>query len=190
MTPNKKPKPYPWKCSACGQKAVQAAVVAHSETMLYGTERHEVSVPDLPVSQCTNCGTVLFDNRADELMGRALRRQLGLLQPDEIRAYRRSLKLKLRDLSVRLRYTIESLSRWENGWRIQSRRVNEQLVAYFTQPGYRRQLDQRARPTVGAAAEDVGHFGLGLGGWVQSTQTISVASVTVDAATPQYALAA
>jgi hypothetical protein len=47
--------------------------------------KYAISVPDLLVLKCGNCGEVCLDDAADERLSEALRAAAGLLSPAEIR---------------------------------------------------------------------------------------------------------
>jgi putative zinc finger/helix-turn-helix YgiT family protein len=92
---------------------------------------HDVTVPELVVPKCSACGELVFSNDTDEQINRALRTQLGLLQPDEIRAKRVRLRLTQRALAGHIGVAAETLSRWESGLLIQGRAMNTLLRLYF-----------------------------------------------------------
>src|SRR6266540_3203215 len=87
MNPKVEPptKPFPWRCGHCQEKAVYRETIAYSLPCDYDGREYIVTVPDLVVPKCRNCGELLFDQAANEGITDALREQLGLLKPAQIR---------------------------------------------------------------------------------------------------------
>src|SRR3972149_11850748 len=81
-------KPFPWRCPGCGRREVKLAAVRYECRIKHDGRLHDVTVPELRVPRCGACQEILFDNDADELLSRALRTQLGLLMPEQIRSQR------------------------------------------------------------------------------------------------------
>ncbi|MFM9065691.1 MAG: type II toxin-antitoxin system MqsA family antitoxin, partial [Pirellula sp.] len=64
-----------------------------------------------------------------------LRRNLGLLFPDEIKQQRTALKLSQEQLGQCIGAAKESISRWETGTLIQSVSTDKLLRMFFKHPG-------------------------------------------------------
>ena len=129
-----KSKPFPWRCLECGKKEVWPAVVSHTSEIRHDGRLYTVKVPKLRVPRCKACGELIFENDADEQIASALREQLGLLSPEEIRGNRDKLGLSQRELAEHLGVAVETISRWENGVLIPSRAMDRYLRLYFTVP--------------------------------------------------------
>ena len=135
-----KSKPFPWRCLECGKKEVRPAVVSHTSEIRHDGRLYSVKVPKLRVPRCKACGELVFENEADEQIASALREQLGLLSPEEIRGNRDKLSLSQRELAEHLGVAVETISRWENGVLIPSRAMDRYLRLYFTVPAARTAL--------------------------------------------------
>lgn len=130
-------RPFPWRCGSCGQDQVYRVTTSYTTTINYDGRAYEVVVPDLELPTCSNCGEVVFDNHAGHQINGALRRQLGLLQPEQIRAGRTQLGLNQRDFAAQLGAAEESVSRWETGAQVQSRGFDRQIRLFFALPDAR-----------------------------------------------------
>jgi putative zinc finger/helix-turn-helix YgiT family protein len=97
---------------------------------------------------------LVFDNDADAQIAAALRRQLGLLSADQIRANREQLGLSQRELAEHLGVAVETISRWENGVLTQTRAMDRYLRVYFAVPAARAALLSAPSPlSLGAHVE-------------------------------------
>lgn len=84
-------KPFPWDCARCGQKAVWPALIPYQGQVRHEGHLHAVDLPRLNVPRCEACGEVYFDNWADDQIRLALRKQLHLLDPGQLRTNREAL---------------------------------------------------------------------------------------------------
>jgi putative zinc finger/helix-turn-helix YgiT family protein len=151
---SEKGKPFPWRCPQCGKKEVWRAVVSHTSEMRHDGRLYNVKVPKLRVPKCKACGELIFDNEADEQIASALREQLGLLSPEQLRRNREELNLSQRELADHLGVAVETISRWENGVLIPSRAMDRYLRLYFGVPAARSALiGSSATPSLGAHVE-------------------------------------
>lgn len=135
-------RPFPWRCPKCLKREVRAGTLdRHVTTVKHDGRGYAVSVDNLRVARCGACGEVVFTLESDEQISRALRDQLGLLLPEEIRALRgRRRQEELGDL---LGIAAETVSRWETGAVIQSRALDNLLRLYATVPGVEDALRRR-----------------------------------------------
>jgi len=69
---------FPRKCPRCHQRAVAIATVPYALQFHHDGQKHAVSIPDLSVPQCTNCGEIIFDELANRAVTEACRRHVGL----------------------------------------------------------------------------------------------------------------
>ena len=126
-------------------------MVSHTSEIRHDGRVYSVKVPKLRVPRCKACGEMVFDNNADEQIAMALREQLGLLTPEQIRRNRDALNLSQRSLADHLGVAVETISRWENGVLIPSRAMDRYLRIYFGVPAARSALiDSSEMPSLGA----------------------------------------
>ena len=97
----------------------------------YEGREYAVAVPDLIVPKCRSCDKILFDRAASERITDALREQLGLLKPLQIRDGRQSLGLTQEALAANLRIDPTTISRWEAGAQIQERALDLLMRLFF-----------------------------------------------------------
>lgn len=133
-------KPFPWRCPECGKKSVQPATLHHTSEIKHDGRLYVVDLPRLRVPKCGECGTLVFDNDADEQIAKALREQLGLLSGEQIRKNRDALGLSQRVLADHLGVAVETISRWENSALTQTRAMDRYLRVYFGVPAARAAL--------------------------------------------------
>ena len=88
-------------------------------------------MPDLLVPKCRSCGKLLFDPAANERITDALREQLGLLKPLQIRSGRELLGFTQEELAANLRIAPTAISRWEAGAQIQERALDLLMRLFF-----------------------------------------------------------
>jgi HTH-type transcriptional regulator / antitoxin MqsA len=145
---------FPWPCPECGKRDVRPATVRHTSQIKHDGRLYEVEVSRLRVPRCRACGELVFDNDADAQIAAALRRQLGLLSADQIRANREQLGLSQRELAEHLGVAVETISRWENGVLTQTRAMDRYLRVYFAVPAVRAALLRApSPPSLGAHVE-------------------------------------
>ena len=158
-------RPFPWRCGTCDQKEVYRTPTPYKTTIKYEGRPYDVEIPDLELPKCCNCGEVVFDNHAGHQIDRAFRQQLGLLQPEAIRAGRTELALSQKEFAARLGVAEESVSRWETGALIQSRVVDRQIRLFFELPSVRNALSQLAQgEPIGEAVKSSAAAEAALGG--------------------------
>jgi len=133
-------KPFPWRCLKCLKRDVFPATVPYTAEVSHDGRLYKVQVPALEIPRCRSCGELVFTNRVDEQITAALRAQLRLLTPAQIRESRKALKLLQQELAERLGVAEATISRWETGMLIQSRAMDNLLRAYFALPELRAAL--------------------------------------------------
>lgn len=137
-----KDRPFPWRCGSCDKKEVYRTPTPYQATIKYEGRPYDVEISDLELPKCRECGEVVFDNHAGHQINQALRKQLGLLLPDQIRTGRTKLGLNQGDFAAQLGVAKESVSRWETGALTQSRVVDRQIRLFFEFPAVRETLSQ------------------------------------------------
>ena len=146
-------KPFPWKCGHCRQRAVNPATVSYTTEVEHDGRAYTVTVPDLTVPRCDNYGEMVLDTAANERITDALREQLGLLKPGQIRAGREALGLTQEQFAAKLRIASATVSRWETEAQIQQRALDLLMRLFFGLAEVRSALaDEQAVRTLGEAA--------------------------------------
>lgn len=133
---SKKPKAaavrkFPIRCINCGQVEVHPTKISYDTAKNYDGKLYRLHVPDLHVNQCRNCKEIYFGADADEQINAALRDELALLTPEQIRNNLDALNLNQKDAAERLGIAQETLSRWLTGAIIQSRAMDNLLRVFF-----------------------------------------------------------
>lgn len=122
---------YPIRCIECGKKEVYPAVVQETWEQNHDGRIYKLTIEDLPVAKCRACGDVSYGLDADDRMVVELRRHLGLLTPERIRANLEALHLTQKAAAEGLGIAAETLSRWLSGGWVQSRAMDNLLRAFF-----------------------------------------------------------
>ncbi len=133
-------RPFPWRCLSCLKEEVYPQTIHHTAEVKHEGRLHRIDVPDLTIPKCRACGALVFDYDADDRVLQALRSQLKLLTPEEIKAGRKALGLKSKELAKRLGVADATVSRWEKKRLIQSRAMDNFLRVYFAVPEVRNVL--------------------------------------------------
>ena len=105
-------------CDECGH---QVTTIWHDHAFVYGSGEvaAELSVR-LPVRRCDHCDFDYLDEEGERIKHEAVCHHLGVLTPQEIRGIRGHLRLSRAALAVLTGIGEASLSRWENGIKIQT----------------------------------------------------------------------
>jgi putative zinc finger/helix-turn-helix YgiT family protein len=137
--------PFPWICGKCRQHAVERQTLPYSTEVQYDGRLYTVDVPEFRVPRCQNCGAMVLDDDANDQITEALRHQLGLLSPQQIRSNHEALGMRQRDLANLLGVGESTVSRWETGSQIQQKSLDKLMRLYFAIPEVRRALADRDR---------------------------------------------
>jgi len=105
--------------------------VPYSIQVDHDGRKYQVTVPDLLLPKCSNCGEIALDEQASRDIDTAFRRVAGLLSPEEIREGRTRLGLNQQAFADQLGIAVSTLSRWENGVQVQQRVMDRILRAFF-----------------------------------------------------------
>jgi putative zinc finger/helix-turn-helix YgiT family protein len=95
---------------------------------------HKIVLPEVEIATCQNCGTVQTDIEIGDKVTKALREQIGLLFPEEIKRQRGALHLSQEQLGECIGAAKESICRWETGALIQSVSTDKLLRMFFKHP--------------------------------------------------------
>jgi len=136
------------KCHQCGNKMVHRIAPACRVKMRYEGSPHDVLVDDMPEWYCADCNVSVTDGESDAFLQDALRRHIGLLSPQQIRAGLRELRISQEKFAERLGCAAESVSRWLNGVVLQSRTYDRFMRIYFHFPEVRGVLKDFAPGTI------------------------------------------
>jgi putative zinc finger/helix-turn-helix YgiT family protein len=147
-SPMTQTKPFPWKCGECGANGVAPAAVNYTAEIHHDGELHQVVLPDLKTPRCSACGTIVLDDAANRQISAALRKQFGILRPDEIQAAREALGLTRQQLADQLGVGEATLARWEDGGQIQQRAHDNLLRLFFELPAVRATLSGKGERAV------------------------------------------
>jgi putative zinc finger/helix-turn-helix YgiT family protein len=107
---------------------------------------YRIEIPELKIPKCRACGETTFSNDTDDQIIAALRSHLKLLTPQQIKAGRKTLGLKAKELAEQVGVAAATVSRWEQGRLIQSRAMDNLLRLFFESEDVRRLLRQRFAP--------------------------------------------
>jgi putative zinc finger/helix-turn-helix YgiT family protein len=131
------------KCGKCRKRAVALTAVPYTTEIHHDGRTYLVTIPDLVVPKCAECGTIALDEEANRQISAAFRREAGLLSPEQIRQHRTALGLTQQELGDLLSVAVSTLSRWETGAQIQQRSLDRFLRAFFAFPQLREALGGR-----------------------------------------------
>lgn len=134
-------KPKTPKCHQCGSEMVHRIAPAHRVKMRYEGSPQDVLVENMPEWHCAACGLSVTDGESDEALQNALRVHVGLLNPQQIKAGLRELRISQDKFAERLGCAAESVSRWLNGAVLQSRAYDRLMRIYFHFPEVRGLLE-------------------------------------------------
>lgn len=145
------------KCYQCGGLFARRVAPPHHRKLRYEGAAHDVLVTDMPEWHCAACQLSVTDEEGDEPLQASLRRHVGLLTPQQIKAGIKDLGITQEKFAERIRCAPESISRWLNGAVLQSRVYDCLMRIYFQFPQVRGALD-RFSPT-SSFGETVVHAG-------------------------------
>jgi putative zinc finger/helix-turn-helix YgiT family protein len=124
-------KPFPWRCSNCGEQAVYGATVDYAATMHHDGREYVVKVDGLKTPKCGQCGQVMLDIEALEFLDDVFISQLNLLTPERIQEHRTKAKLTQQELADALGVGEAEIQQIERGEQIQTRSMDNLLRLFF-----------------------------------------------------------
>ena len=130
-------RPFPWPCANCLKDEVYPVTMPYTTEVKHDGRMYKLTIPALTIPKCRACGELVFSNSVDDQIMAALRSHLNLLTPEQIRAGRKALGLKSKELAQRLGVATATVSRWEKMMMIQSRAMDNFLRVYFAVPEVR-----------------------------------------------------
>ena len=108
-------------CPACGHDAVRSARARVSIRFITPAGRSGVASAVVTTLTCERCGCASESPESAAIRDDAIRRELGLLTPGELRAARERLGWSRRELAEKTGLGSASLFRWEMGRTFQNR---------------------------------------------------------------------
>jgi DNA-binding transcriptional regulator YiaG len=129
------------QCFQCGGECEQRIAPPHTYKMKYDGGTYQVLVDNMPEWHCRDCDVSVVDEESDPFLQAALRKHIGLLSPEQIRAGLKKLKLSQEKFAEQLGCAAETVSRWLNGAVLQSRTYDRFMRVYFQFPEVRGRLD-------------------------------------------------
>jgi putative zinc finger/helix-turn-helix YgiT family protein len=139
-------RPYPWLCAICLKDEVYPETMPYTTEVKHDGRKYKLTIPALTIPKCKACGELVFSNSVDDQIMEALRSHVHILTPQQIKAGRKALGLKSKELAERLGVAAATVSRWEKKMVIQSRAMDNLLRVYFAVP--------EARAVLKGAAQD------------------------------------
>ena len=130
------------KCYQCGGVFTRRVPPPHHRKLRYEGTAQDVLVSDIPEWHCAACDLSMTDEEGDEPLQAALRKHIGLLTPQQIKAGIKELGTTQEKFAEKIRCAPESISRWLNGAVLQSRVYDCLMRIYFQFPQVRGALDQ------------------------------------------------
>jgi DNA-binding transcriptional regulator YiaG len=134
-------KTFPCKCLCCRERSIAPVTLpSFTADLEHDGRAYAVTVRDLDVLRCGNCGNQIIPDDSFDRLTAELRRQAGLLAPGEIKGNRDRLHLTQKALAGHLRVSESTLCRWETGGQIQQRAMDLLMRLYFDIPQVREHL--------------------------------------------------
>lgn len=125
------------QCFQCGGACEQRLAPSRVYKMKYDGSAHQVLVDNMPEWYCAACDVSVVDEESDQYLQAALRKHIGLLSPEQIKAGIKALKISQDRFAERIGCAAESVSRWLNGAVVQSRAYDRLMRIYFHCPEVR-----------------------------------------------------
>jgi putative zinc finger/helix-turn-helix YgiT family protein len=139
--------PFPWRCPQCSQEKVVSTQIDYTCEINYDGRLVTVTTYGLEIPICSNCGEEVFTEKVDDQINVALRSQLQILTPEQIREGISKLGLSRKEVADRLGVAEELLWRWAHGFSIQSRAMDNLLRLFLQFPEVRTALSAPAIET-------------------------------------------
>jgi putative zinc finger/helix-turn-helix YgiT family protein len=144
-------RPFPWRCRHCGKSQVVMTSINYDAEVRHDGRVHMFAVANLELPVCQVCGNKVFTEKVDDQINAALRLNLRLLTPDEVRNALERVNMTQREAAERLGIAEATLSRWLNETQIQSRAMDNLLRVFFAFPQVRSALSGEGQdPRLGA----------------------------------------
>lgn len=140
------------KCRTCRQGKLLEANQEYSADLQHDGKAYTITIPNLKVRRCDQCGELMLDDHAREQVTNALRNAAGLLSPEEIRSRRDKLQLSQSELARLLEVSEATVDRWERGGQLQQRAQDKLLRLVLEVPEAREYLQHQQKPIEAASA--------------------------------------
>ena len=101
------------KCPICETGSFQLVQIGHTENV---AEDNQISIPDIWVDRCDNCGEVLFPGETTHFIENVVAEKSETLTPSELEGVREDLGVERQDeMSEILGLGNKSYHKWESG---------------------------------------------------------------------------
>ena len=120
-------RPFPWRCRHCGEIQVVMATISYDAEVRHDRRVYAFTVQNLSLPICGACGTKVFTEKVDDQINNALRLNLRLLTPEEIRKVLERVNMTQKEAADAWALRKQQLSRWLNEMQIQSRAMDNLL---------------------------------------------------------------
>jgi putative zinc finger/helix-turn-helix YgiT family protein len=150
-------RPFPWRCRHCGQAQVVMTKISYDAEIRHDGRLYAFTVPDLVLPVCKACGEKVFTENVDDQINAALRRNLHLLTPQDMRDALERVDMTQKEAAERLGVAEATLSRWLNEIQIQSRAMDNLMRVFFAFPQVRSALNGEGQDPQLGATDISGH---------------------------------
>jgi len=176
------------RCGKCRERAMALASVPYSIQIDHDGRKYQVSIPDLVVPRCGNCGEISIDHEAGKAIDAAFRRKAKLLTPEEIRAKREALGVTQEQFAEWFGVAASTVSRWETGSQVQQHFHDGILRAFFFSFELRMYLAvlHGVRPTINVGSGETIDLRPNVVETIPSTTAANMASGYIQTAVPVY----
>jgi DNA-binding transcriptional regulator YiaG len=114
--------------------------ISYDAEVRHDARLYTFTIPGLDIPVCRACGTKVFTEKVDDQISAALRADLDLLTPEEMREALGRIGMTQKEAAERLGIAEATLSRWLNYAQIQSRAMDNLLRVFFAFPQVRTAL--------------------------------------------------
>jgi putative zinc finger/helix-turn-helix YgiT family protein len=117
---------YGLSCPECDSESVLTRI--ETQTFPYGRGAEQVMLSaDVPVHECSSCGFVFTDARAEDIKHDAVCTHLGVLTPADVRTLRDRWNLSRGEFARLTKIGEASIARWESGALVQNPAMDQYL---------------------------------------------------------------
>ncbi len=124
-------KTFPIRCVECGRVEVHPVIIPFEIDKNQDGKLYHLRIPKLHANRCENCGEIYLGSEADAQISAALREEIGLLTPEQIRGNLAALNLNQKEAAEQMGIAPETMSRWLTGAMIQSRAMDNLLRRFL-----------------------------------------------------------
>jgi len=130
------------KCYKCKQSTNALVNINYSITLSHDNRDYNINIDKLAAIQCASCFNVVLPDSSMDIIYDDLRRQTGLLMPEEIKQHREALGYTTKQLGDMFDVGQGTVERWESGGQFHLRTMDAYLRAFFAVPELRKYLEK------------------------------------------------